>query len=185
EEAAEVVVHGTRRQSGTALGEAIQVLLRHVDAAAPQVARHVLPEVGELERGANVVRARLALRVAVAEEREHDAPDRVGRAAAVREDVGEGREGGRVARGIAPEGGEQVAQRLERQVAARDRVAERQEDGIDGARGVARGDAEAHAASAPGRAYSRRWLRTPAKTNSPAKSAGGSPPASPPRTSRS
>src|SRR5207249_8735607 len=66
EEAAEVVVGRASRQRGAAFGEAIQVLLRDVDAAARQVAGHVLPEVGELERGADVVRARLARRGAVA-----------------------------------------------------------------------------------------------------------------------
>ena len=62
-----------------------------VDPAALEVARHVLPAVGELERGADLVGARLALRVAVPEQPEHDAADRVRRAAAVLEQVRERR----------------------------------------------------------------------------------------------
>jgi len=84
--------------------EAIEVLCRDVHAAPIEVAGHVLPEVRQLEGGADVVGARLPLGIAVPEESEHDTPDRVRRAATVLENVREGREGARVAGRVAPEG---------------------------------------------------------------------------------
>src|SRR5581483_1425064 len=119
-----------RRERLAAPGKAIEVLVRNVRAAAGMVAGDVLPEVRQLERRADVVAPRLALRVPVAEEREDEAPDRVRRAPAVAEDVVEGREAGRLAGRVATEGLEQVAERVDGQVAPPDRLAERAEDGI-------------------------------------------------------
>jgi hypothetical protein len=108
--------------------ETIEVFERDVDAVAlGEVGAHVLPEVRQLEGGAHVIGARRALVVTMAEETEHDAADRVGGAPAVLEDVGEGGEPAARAGGVAPERRQEVAERLERQVVAGDRVAEGQE----------------------------------------------------------
>ena len=63
--------------------EALQVLLRQVDATLAPVDGDVLPEVGELQAGADGVRPRHRLLVAAAVQREQQAADRVGRAPAV------------------------------------------------------------------------------------------------------
>ena len=55
----------------------------------------------------------VALGVVMAEETQHDAPDRVRRVAAVCEHVVEGGKHAGVAAGVAPEGGEQVAKGLD------------------------------------------------------------------------
>ena len=128
EQAPEALVRDPPGERLAAPGEPVEVLLGEVDPAAVEVTRDVLPEVRQLERGADLVRTRLALRVPVAEEREHDAADRVGRRAAVGDDVGEGREAAGLAGGVAAERGEELAQRLDRQ---------REKDRILGRRGLA------------------------------------------------
>src|SRR5207249_3967497 len=112
EQVAEARVHAARGERLVAPGAAREILLRQVDAAAVEVARHVLPEVGQLERRADVVGAALARGVAMAEEREHEPPDGIGRAAAVAEQVGEGGEATGLAGGVATERLEEVAEVL-------------------------------------------------------------------------
>src|SRR5690348_1580180 len=60
---------------------------RDVDAALLEVAADVLPEVRELQRGASGVGERLTLGVAVAEEIEHEAADRIRGVAAISDDI--------------------------------------------------------------------------------------------------
>src|SRR5947199_4469006 len=142
EQVPEARVHAARGERLAAPGETREVLLRQVNAPTVEVARHVLPEVRQLERRADVVRAALARGVAMAEEREHEPADGVGRAAAVAEQVGEGGEATGLAGGVAAERLEEVVEGLERQRAGGDRVAERQEDGIAGGARVARAGEE-------------------------------------------
>ena len=70
-----------------AVAEAAAVLLGQVDAADVEIAAHVLPEIGELQGGADVIgqgRPRLVERLA---EVKHQPPDRVGGAAAIVEQL--------------------------------------------------------------------------------------------------
>src|SRR5262245_60635910 len=118
------------RQGLAAAGEAVEVLLGQVDATAFQILGHVLPAVGELQGGADLVGARLPFRIVVPEEPEHDAADRVRGAPAVLEQVRERRHGPRLAGRVAPEGRQEVAERLDRQAVRRDGVAEGEKDRI-------------------------------------------------------
>lgn len=77
-----------------------------------------------------LVRARLALRVAVPEQPEDDAADGIRRAAAVLEQVREGRDGAGLAGGVTAKRGEQIAERLDRQPVRREGVTERDEDRV-------------------------------------------------------
>ena len=58
--------------------------------AGPQVLGHVLPVLGELQRGAHQVGEPFPVRCGGAEDVQHDPADRVGRQAAVTEQLGEG-----------------------------------------------------------------------------------------------
>src|SRR5262249_18944960 len=118
------------RQGLAAAGEAVEVLLRQVDATAFQIPGHVLPAVGELQGGADLVGARLPLRIVVSEQAEHDPTDGVRGAPAVLEQVREGRHGPRLAGRVTPEGRQQVAKRLDREAVRCDGVAEGEKDRI-------------------------------------------------------
>ena len=64
---------------------------RNVDAALFQIARHILPEIRELQRRARRVGKLLALGVAIAAQIQHQAADRIRRIAAIIEHVIPGR----------------------------------------------------------------------------------------------
>ncbi len=71
-----------------------QIFERQIDSAFGIVHADILPEVGELQRGAGVVGKLLALRVVIAAEIEDEMPDRIRRVAAVGEHIVEGFETG-------------------------------------------------------------------------------------------
>src|SRR5439155_7364544 len=107
--------------------EAGHGIARDVDAIAlNEVARDILPEVGELQRGARAVGEALALFVPVSAEVEHKAPHWVGAAAAVITELLEGVVA--VDALVLFERIDQIEERLGRDVVAFDRVAQRDED---------------------------------------------------------
>jgi len=67
------------------------VLLRKVNAVLAEVDFHILPEVDELQRRADRVRASVVAIVVFAVEVQHQAPDGVGRAAAIVHHLGKAR----------------------------------------------------------------------------------------------
>ena len=73
------------RRASSSLGaaEALEVLLRQVDAPAAEVLGHVLAVLGQLQRRADPIRERDPLRLGAAEDAEHDLADGVGRERAV------------------------------------------------------------------------------------------------------
>ena len=79
-----------RRQVVVAVAEAAAVLLRQVDAADVEVAGHVLPEVGQLQRRADAIGQSRPLRVERLAQIQHQPADRVGGVAAVVEQLLEG-----------------------------------------------------------------------------------------------
>src|SRR5207253_10069809 len=56
---------------------------RNINAAPLEIARHVLPEIGKLQRGTRVVGELLPLGVAITTQVKHQAAHRVGRIAAI------------------------------------------------------------------------------------------------------
>src|SRR5262249_33438238 len=130
EELAEGLVGAPGDDRCTAPGEAGEVLLGNVDPTAPGVLRHVLPEVRQLERRADVVGALLTLGVPVAEEGGADPPQGVRGVPTVAEHVGEGGEGPRLPRRVTAERFEEVGKRPDRQGMPGDRVPEGEEDRI-------------------------------------------------------
>ena len=84
---------GRRRRCQIALAapERRHVLLRQVHPALGEVLRHVLPVLGQLQRGAHQVGQALTFRRRGAEDTQDDAPDRIGGQLAVAEQVLEGR----------------------------------------------------------------------------------------------
>jgi hypothetical protein len=111
------------------VSEAGHVLARQVDAAFAEIDGEVLPEVRELERGADVVGARLALGVGVAEEVQHEVADRVRGVHAVVHELVERREAGEAH--VHAERGEQPLKRLDRDRERPHGVGERDEDRDD------------------------------------------------------
>ena len=71
------------QQVGVRHPEPAKVLLGEIDATACAVFGDVLPVLGQLERGADLIRQRDPLGRRDADRREHQAPDRVGRQRAV------------------------------------------------------------------------------------------------------
>src|SRR5277367_6554643 len=69
------------------VAESRDILARQIDPPFTQVNRDILPEVGQLQSGADVIRELLALRVAEAEKVEHQTPNRVGRITRVADQV--------------------------------------------------------------------------------------------------
>src|SRR5438128_607685 len=59
---------------------------RNIDAILLEIARNILPEVGQLESGASEIGERLPLVVVVAAEIKHKAPHRIRRVTAIRYD---------------------------------------------------------------------------------------------------
>src|SRR5262249_8275326 len=115
--------------------EALEAFERKIDAALAVVYRDVLPEVSELQCGAGVVGEVLAFRVGVAAEAKDEMADGVRGVLAVVEDVSEGRK----ARDglVAAEGDEQIGELVLRDAELLDGLAQRNEDGMTGGRGVA------------------------------------------------
>src|SRR5437899_5741448 len=60
---------------------------RNINAAPLEIARHVLPEIGKLQRSTRVVGELLPLGVAITAQVKHQAAHRVGRIAAIAEHV--------------------------------------------------------------------------------------------------
>ena len=67
-----------------------QQIERKIDAIFLQIHRDVLPEIGELQRGAGGVREALALGIAIAAQIQHQTADGIRRVAAIAEHVVEG-----------------------------------------------------------------------------------------------
>src|SRR5216683_925765 len=87
----------------------------NVDASLVEVARDVLPKIGELQGRAGVVREPLALRVAVATQIQNEPPDRVGGIAAIADHVVPGAVA--IDGLVLAERNEQVAERLDGDIA--------------------------------------------------------------------
>ena len=85
---AHLLVHATFRDVREGHAEAVEVLLRKVDAVLAPVDRHVLPEVGELQAGADRVAPSEVVCALAAIQREQQAPHGICRARAVVQHVG-------------------------------------------------------------------------------------------------
>ena len=107
---------------------------RQVHAAAVVVGLQVLPEVRELQRGTDFVGPRVELRVALSRDAQHQAADRICRSAAVLKQL----RPSVVSRHahVLPERAQEVFEEFDRQRAAANGRADRQEDG-DGVGGLA------------------------------------------------
>lgn len=110
--------------------EAFEVGLGEIDTVLAEVHGDVLPEVGQLERGADAVRQPSQAGIAQAEQVKDDPAHRVRRVTAVMEQVVKG--GVAAGRDIHPEGGQEVPQELHGEVEAPDGVAEGDERGVRG-----------------------------------------------------
>ena len=122
----EVGLHGAAR---------VEHLARHVEPPGAPVAAEVLPEVRQLQRGAQRVRRSIERLVAVAGDAQHEASDRIRRSPAVVEHVGP--RGVAIRRGILTERAQQIVEERERQIERSNRVAERREDEVAGHRPAA------------------------------------------------
>ena len=100
----------------------------HVEAPLPPVALEVLPEIGELQRGAHGVGCAVALIVRAAGHAQHQPSDRVRRAPAVVHQLRPRRVALRV--DVLAKGGEQILEQLDGKRAGTDGVAEGEEDGV-------------------------------------------------------
>jgi hypothetical protein len=125
-----VVVAQTRGDLQVGDIEAHQVFLRQVDTRLLPVDGDILPVVDELQRGADAVRTPQVLGRSCAEQVQQQAPDRVGRAAAVVDEFGVG--GVARLRHVLRKGIEQIAKKLQRQVVLGDDRAQAQEDRMYG-----------------------------------------------------
>src|SRR5439155_4583235 len=103
----------------------VQILQRKKEAAAREILSEVLPEIRQLERGADRIRSSDRLRILHVVEREHETPHRIGGAAAIGEQIVPGRKR-RVAR-IHTEGVQEVEEGLDRESMPLDRVRQRGE----------------------------------------------------------
>ncbi len=113
---------------------ALQRFERDVNAVLLQIDRHILPEIGQLKRGAGGVGEPDALGIGVSAQAQHQPADRVGRIAAVGEQVLVGR----IARHglVLHEGADQIGERLLRNLMPVDRAAQSDEHRMAGAPGV-------------------------------------------------
>ena len=134
----ERTVGDTLRELLLRAAERLHVLQWDVDAAYRVVARHVLPEVGELERGARRVGEQHVLLGCIAEDVEHHPSNGVGGVVAVVEDVGVGLEPFRPL--VDAVRLDQFAERLLRDLRAPDGVLQCNHDGVRGLAGVGEGE---------------------------------------------
>ena len=106
--------------------EFAQVLAREVDAILFQIDRNILPEIRELKSAAHEIGKMLTLRIAIAEQIQHQAADRIRRIARVgREDLVERIEAAEIHVGAKRH--QEIGERLARDVVAADRVGQRDE----------------------------------------------------------
>src|SRR5207244_11853507 len=126
---------GMAREIVGAVAEASHVIARQVDAALVEVDRQILPEVRQLQRRADVVGTRLPLGIAIAEQRQHQVPDRIGGMYAIVEEVVERREAGKPY--VHAKRGEEAAKRLDRYGELTHGLGERNEDRMPRLIGVA------------------------------------------------
>ena len=110
-----------RRSSAPA---ACTIVARHVEAALRAVPLEVLPEVRELQRGADRVRRGVEPSLAVAGDAQHQPADRIGRSPAVVEQVGPGLVA--LSRYVLPERAQQIVEaaatsRSHRRIVSRER----------------------------------------------------------------
>ena len=132
---AKVGVGATAAQGLRADAEPPQLVLRQVDAPVRPLAEidaDILPVIDELQGRTDRVGTAQVLRRGGAEQMQQQPPDRVGRAAAVVQQFGV--VGVAVLDRVLREGGEQVAEGLQRQPVRRDDRAQAQEDRIAGRR---------------------------------------------------
>jgi hypothetical protein len=107
---------------------ACEGLVGQVAAPAGRIGGQILPEVRELEAGADPIGEHLPLGVAVAEQSQHQVPHGIGRARAVGEQLGIGREPD--PRRVRAERLQQASKRRDRKLAAANRVGDRDRDGL-------------------------------------------------------
>ena len=115
--------HPAARQIRLAGAAGVLNLARHVEPADPPVVAEVLPEVGQLQRGAQRVRRSIERVVAVAGDAQHETADRIGRSTAVIQHVAPRGVAGR--HGILTERAHEIVEQRDGQVERPDRVADR------------------------------------------------------------
>ncbi len=115
-----------------------KIAARKIDAALGEIDGNVLPEIGELESAARQIGQALALGVAIAEEVEHHAADRIGGTAGVAEEVVDGIEAGEI--NVGAKGAEQIGEGLARDIEAPRGIGQSDEDRM--ARGAGVGGVE-------------------------------------------
>src|SRR5258708_19145417 len=108
--------------------EVAQIFKRKIDASFAVVNGNVLPEIGELQRGAGAVRKLLAFGVTVAAEVEQKMSNRIGGITAIAQNVGESvkaRDGL-----VLTKSNQQIGKFVFRNIALANRLRERDEDGM-------------------------------------------------------